>query len=234
MKIGEMSWTDFEKESPEIALLPTGSTEQHGPHGPLSTDMLIAEKIAEKASEETGTLLLPPIDVGVSREHSRFPGTLYISPETFRQQLAETVLSANESGIKKFVIVNGHGGNVPHIREVCEDLYHEHEVFALEWTWFNAISAKDMGHAGKLETSLVLYLREELVGKVRGEGAESWGKISHGARVDYDTSLFAENGVVGDPTKATSAKGEELFQKSKQELSGLIRELQDSSSNPFE
>lgn len=234
MQIGEMSWTDFEEERLEIALLPVGSTEQHGPHGPLSTDSLIAEEIAERAAEKTGALQLPPVKVGVSREHSRFPGTLHVSPETFRQQLSEIVLSASKSGPKKFVIVNGHGGNIPHIREICEDLYYDQDLLVLEWTWFNAVSAKGMGHAGKLETSLVLYLREELIGETSGKGANSWGKRSHGARVDYDTSLFTENGVVGDPSQATREKGKELFQQSVRELSNLIIDLKDPSSNPFE
>lgn len=233
MKLGEMSWTEFEEAGPEVALLPAGSTEQHGPHCPLCTDSLIAEKIAERAAEDTGTLLLPSMKVGVSREHSSFPGTLYLSPETFRRQLKEEILSANESGVEKFVVVNGHGGNVSSIREACQDLYHDLNILALEWTWFDAISAKEMGHAGKLETSLVLYLREELVGNEGREGADSWGRSLGGTRIDYDTSLFTEDGVVGDPTGATEEKGKEIFKETTEKLSELAMNLKDGEFEDY-
>lgn len=229
MKIGEISWTNFQKASPSLALIPTGSTEQHGPHGPIATDTIIAEAIAERAAEETETLLLPTIDVGVSREHSSFPGTLSLPPEVFRAQLREIILSASDSGIEKFVVVNGHGGNVSSIREICKDLYHDHGLEAIEWTWFNAISPREMGHAGKLETSLIMYLREELVGKPIERGSGSWGHSLHGARWDYDTKEFSENGVVGNPSEASREKGEDLFNKSTEKLIKLIKSMREGN-----
>ncbi|MFB6291025.1 MAG: creatininase family protein [Candidatus Bipolaricaulia bacterium] len=229
MKIGEISWTDFQKTSPSIALLPTGSTEQHGPHAPMATDVIIAEAIAERAAEETETLLLPTIDIGVSQEHSNFPGSLSLPPEVFRAQLREIILSASDSGIEKFVVVNGHGGNVSSIQEVCRDLYHNQDVKAIEWTWFNAISSREMGHAGKLETSLIMHLREELVGKPIEKGSGSWGQSLHGARWDYDVKEFSENGVVGNPTEASGQKGEELFDKSTEKLINLIKSIRKGS-----
>lgn len=233
MKIGEISWTDFQKAAPSLALIPTGSTEQHGPHGPMATDAIIAKAIAERAAEKTKTLLLPAIDVGVSREHSSFPGSLSLAPEVFRAQLREIILSAHSSGIDKFVVVNGHGGNVSSIQEVCKDLYHGHDVKAIEWTWFNAISPREMGHAGKLETSLIMYLREDLINKPIQKGVKSWGKKLHGTRIAYDTREFTENGVVGDPTKATKEEGEELLKKSVEKLAGLVRDFLNSEGSFF-
>lgn len=233
MKIGETSWTDFQKAAPYFALLPTGSTEQHGPHGPMATDTIIAKAIAERAAEETETLLLPAINVGVSREHSSFPGSLSLAPEVFRAQLREIILSAHNSGIDKFVVVNGHGGNVSSIQEVCKDLYHGHDLKAIEWTWFNAISPREMGHAGKLETSLIMYLREELVGGPIEKGSESWGHRLHGAKWDYDTKEFSESGVIGDPTKASSEKGEELFDTSTEKLIKLIKDMKKENLGDF-
>ncbi len=233
MKLAELSWRKFKKLEPEVALIPTGSTEQHGPHAPFMTDSLIAEEIARSSSEETNSLLLPPMKVGVSGEHRNFPGTLYLSPETFRKQLEETVLSAHESGIEKFVVVNGHGGNISSIKEVCKKLYHKHGVKALEWTWFNAISAREMGHAGALETSLVQYLREDLINEPLNKGADSWGRSFHGTRIAYDTSKFTRDGVVGDPREGSAKKGEEIFNKSTEKLSSLIRELSEQDKNLF-
>lgn len=233
MKIGEISWTDFEEASPSLALLPAGSTEQHGPHGPMATDTIIAEAIAGRAAEETETLLLPAIDVGVSREHANFPGSLYLRPEVFRSQLKGVLLSAHNSGIDKFVVVNGHGGNISSIQEVCKDLYHDHDVKAIEWTWFNAISASEMGHAGELETSLIMHLREELVKNPLEKGSSSWGKKTCGARIAYDTREFAENGIVGDPTKATKKKGEKTFEESTEQLTALIEDFKNSDGTFF-
>jgi len=225
MKLGEMSWKDFKDSKPKTAVVPTGSTEQHGPHAPLQTDTLIAEAMAEKATEETDTLLLPSINVGVSREHSSFPGTLSLSPDTFRSQLTETILSAHDSGVEKFVVVNGHGGNVRYIREVCENLYHDEGLLVLEWTWFDAINARGMGHAGELETSLLLYLEEDLLSEPGEPGDTSWGKKMHGAIFDYDTEFFTRDGVVGDPNEASTEKGEKIFEQSTEELSDLLKAL---------
>ncbi|MBS3812979.1 creatininase family protein [Candidatus Bipolaricaulota bacterium] len=225
MKLQEMTWEDFQSAETLVGLIPTGSTEQHGPHGPFATDLIIAEEMAANAAEETGALVLPSISVGISREHQDFEGSLYISPDTFRQQLREMILSASSSGIERFVVVNGHGGNISAIYEVCKSLYIEYTTIALEWTWFNAISARNMGHAGELETSLLMFLRPDLVKEPREPGAGTWGHKFHGTRVDYLTSSFTKNGIVGDPTKATKEKGEELFNRSTKKLKQLIRDL---------
>lgn len=226
MNLEEMSWTDVEEQEPKVALLPTGSTEQHGPHCPLKTDSLIAKEIAKHVADKADILLLPSITVGVSREHSKFPGTLYLSPETFRRQISEIILSAQGSGLRKFVIVNGHGGNVFSIQEICKTLYHKHGVLTLEWTWFNAISAKNMGHAGELETSLVKFLKPELISGPIERGSDSWGRRFHGTRVAYDTSNFTRQGVVGNPTKATRENGKKLFDKATGKLLKLIKAIQ--------
>lgn len=225
MKLQDMTWTDFKESDKTVGLIPTGSTEQHGPHGPFATDLIIAEEIANGAAENSEAIILPSIPVGVSKEHKDFQGSLYVTPGTFRRQLEEIILSASESGIENFVVVNGHGGNISAIYEVCKKLYIEYTTIALEWTWFNAISAKNMGHAGELETSLLLYLRPELVKEPREPGTETWGHRFHGTRVDYLTSSFAENGVVGDPTKASKEWGRSLFKKSTAKLENLIQDL---------
>ena len=234
MKIGEVSWTDFKQKGFSLALVPTGSTEQHGPHGPMATDTIIAEAIAARSAEATETILLPAINVGVSREHGKFPGSLYLPPDVFRDQLRETILSAYNSGIDKFVVVNGHGGNIASVQEVCKGLYHDREVKAIEWTWFNAISSGPMGHAGELETSFIMYLREELITNPLEKGASSWGKRIHGTRIAYDTSKFTKNGIVGDPTKATKERGEKLFEESTEKLIDLIEDFKNSEGTFFD
>ncbi len=229
MNLEEMTCKEVEREDDQVALIPTGSTEQHGPHGPLGTDTIIAKEIARSAANQTQALVLPAISVGISEEHREFQGSLYISSDTFRNQLTEIILSAQSSEIAKYVVVNGHGGNISAIKEVCKNLYLEYTTIVMHWTWFDAISAKNMGHGGELETSLIKYLRPELVKEPLEPGAENWGLKLHGSKFDYLTSSFTQNGVVGDPTKATKKKGKKLFSQATNKLTNLIEDLKNSN-----
>lgn len=229
MNLEEMTWKEVERGDNTVGLIPTGSTEQHGPHGPLGTDTIIAKEIAQSAANRTEALVLPAISVGISEEHRDFEGSLYISPDTFRKQLTEIILSAKSSGITKCVVVNGHGGNIAAIKEVCKNLYLEYTTIVLHWTWFDAISAKNMGHAGELETSLIKYLKPELIKEPLETGAENWGHKLHGSKFDYLTSSFTKNGVVGDPTKASKKKGKKLFSQATNKLTNLIEDLKNSN-----
>lgn len=228
MELENITRKELKNKDPEVALLPIGSTEQHGPHAPYKTDSLIATEITTKASEKTNTLMLPTIKISVSREHSSFKGTLYVSPNTFISYLTDTLKSASEQGINKFIIVNGHGGNRGIIRTVCMNLYHDNNIFAIKWNWWDAIDA-DLGHAGELETSLLKYLNPELISKPLKKGKNTWGKSVHGSTVDYDTSKFSKNGVIGDPANATKEKGKKTFKKSVKELTELIKEFKNNS-----
>lgn len=226
MDLADLSWTDVEAHDFDVALLPTGSTEQHGPHAPLRTDALIAERIAGAAMEETSALRLPTVPVGVSEEHRGFAGTLYVSPSTFRSYVSDVLRSAADHGVRKAVVVNGHGGNVEALQEVCSRLTRDDELFATEWTWWRGLD--DVGHAGEVETSVVLHLEPGLVSDDREEGVDSWGSYVSGASVAYDSSEFTRNGVVGDPREASAEKGEELFDTAVEELVGLVEWIRDN------
>lgn len=243
MKLEESSWTEINESEFEVALFPVGSTEQHGPHAPLCTDSLIAREIAREASERTDELCLPSLNIGISEEHRQFDGTLHVSPSTFRRFVSETLRSLYEHGIGKTVVVNGHGGNIDALDELCASIYRSEDFFATHWTWWESIDLSElgieerMGHAGALETSLVMHLRDELVDSERlemgrDEGSESWGKFVHGSSVGYDSADFSENGVVGDPTNASKEKGEKLFESSADELVSLVEWLRENNPSP--
>lgn len=230
MNIEEAAWTEVRERSPEVALLPVGSTEQHGPHAPLSTDARIVEAVAREADGTTDakTVCLPTLPVGVSEEHRNFDGTLYVSPSTFRSYVAETLRSAPADSV---VVVNGHGGNVDALHETCTRLTRDDDApFATYWTWWEAVDTESvetgMGHAGAVETSVLLHLAPELVGEPV-EGAESWGEYVEGAPVAYDTDDFAENGVVGDATHADAETGKRLYDEAIGSLVRLIEFVAD-------
>ncbi|MDY6779567.1 MAG: creatininase family protein [Halobacteria archaeon] len=211
--------------SSKVALLPTGSTEQHGPHAPLCTDSLIASEVAGETASRTDAVSLPPVTVGVSEEHRGFDGTLHVSPDTFRSYVSDILTSLSCHGCERAVLVNGHGGNIDALDEVCAETTRSGDMFATTWTWWNAVDDPDfdMGHAGPLETSLVLHLEPELVDDDSVEGgAESWGEYVECSPVSYDTDDFTQNGVVGDPTRASAEKGEELFEDAVSSLSRLV------------
>ncbi|MFB6244257.1 MAG: creatininase family protein, partial [Halobaculum sp.] len=126
MNLTEVSWTDVRDAEPDVALCPVGSTEQHGPHAPLGTDALNAVAVAEAADDRLAgdedaptAVVAPPVHVGVAEEHRAFDGTLWVSPDTFRAYVRETLESLAFHGIDRAVLVNGHGGNVAALAEVA-------------------------------------------------------------------------------------------------------------------
>ena len=119
-----MSWTEAKEYfiKNDIAILPVGSNEQHGPQNPLGTDHLIAKAIAEETAKRTGMLCLQVIPFGVSSHHKQFWGTIYISPKTFQNYVKEACLALSYYGVRKIVIVNGHGGNLYTLIELAREL----------------------------------------------------------------------------------------------------------------
>ncbi|MEM2914175.1 MAG: creatininase family protein, partial [Candidatus Bathyarchaeia archaeon] len=116
------TYEDLEKSKVDTAILPIGSIEQHGPHLPLGTDWMIVEEIARKVAEKLGNCyLLPAIPYGNSQEHLDFPGTVTLKPSTLAQVVRDIVMSLYLNGLKKIIIIQGHGGNwiiKPTIREL--------------------------------------------------------------------------------------------------------------------
>ena len=124
MRLDRLTWPEVGAylERADGILLPVGSTEQHGPNGPLGTDALCPEAVAAAAAERLGILVAPTLALGVAPYHMAFPGTITLAPETFRAVLRETVGSLARHGFAHVYVLNGHGGNIPFIREVLKEL----------------------------------------------------------------------------------------------------------------
>ncbi|TYL36885.1 creatininase [Natronococcus pandeyae] len=221
MDLSEATWTEVRDLETDLAVVPVGSTEQHGPHAPLGTDVLTAEAVADAALEEFDREVVraPVVPVGIAEEHRQFPGTMWVSPDTFRSYVRESVESLAHHGFDRVVLVNGHGGNVDALREIGGRLTRSGEAYAVPFTWFQAVGdhSSDMGHGGPLETALVRHVAPELVREDRLEdaragAADGWGEwVSH-ANLAYDSAEFTDNGVVGDPTDGDERRGEELLE----------------------
>lgn len=244
MYIADQTWPDLAEYVAEesVAIVPLGSTEQHGPHLPLSTDHVIAESLARAAADRTGFLCTPTVNVGVSDHHRQFHGTMSVSPSAFREYVESLTRSLTYHGIDRVVYVNAHGGNIQHLQEVARRLRNDRVAFATEWMWdesipelVNDIFETNGPHAGPKETSMLLYLDGENVKpeefeNARDNGCTDLGGAGHsrnGARVHFDAIENSANGAFGDQTDATAEKGEQLFEAACDQLVHLLEWLDD-------
>ncbi len=231
MILERATWTDVADLETNLAVLPVGSTEQHGPHAPLGTDALAAEAVAEAGVDafDGEVVVAPRISVGISEEHRQFPGTMWVSPDTFRAYVREAVDSLATHGLDRVVLVNGHGGNIDALREVAGTITRHDDAYAVPFTWFEAVGdhSSDMGHGGPLETALVRavhpdLVREERIEDAREGAADGWGEWVSYANLAYDSAEFTENGVVGDPAEGDAARGDELLELAAAALARLL------------
>jgi creatinine amidohydrolase len=227
MRLRELRYVEIEELGPDIAVLPVGSTEQHGPHAPLGTDSMIAEAMAHAACEETEVLCLPALQIGLAEHHRNFAGTLYVSGETFRRFVYETIESLADHGISNCVIVNNHGSNSASLTETAQQLSWNSPVNTVVWEW-TSTRPGDVDHAGRRQTSLMLYLYEDLVAEPVEGDVDEWGHEVHGAVVAHDTDQFTANGASGDAREASAEEGKRLFHESVDELVGLISWLKEN------
>ncbi|SEA21360.1 creatinine amidohydrolase [Haloplanus vescus] len=236
MHLSDATWTDVRDADTDLALLPVGSTEQHGPHAPLGTDAMHAETVAEAGADryDGSVVVAPPVSVGVSEEHRQFAGSLWVSPDTFRQYVRDVVRSLAHHGFNRVVVVNGHGGNVPALGEVTATITRHDDAYAVPFTWFEAVGehSSDMGHGGPLETALLRATHPELVREDRMEEAQAgasdgWGDWVSRTNLAHDTAEFTENGVVGDPDAGDAELGDELLESAAASLDHLLQAVAD-------
>jgi len=242
MHLAEATWTDVAEVDPDLAVLPVGSTEQHGPHAPLGTDSLAATAVAEAGAERYETdgdpvLVAPTQRVGVAEEHRAFHGTLWLSPETFRATVHETVESLAHHGVDGVVVVNGHGGNVDALGEVTARLTRDGAALTVPFTWFDAVESDlAMGHGGARETAMLRHVAPDLVREGRlaeaaDRASDRWGEWVAGTNLAVDTDEFSENGVVGDPRDGTAEDGAALLASAAERLATLLGAVAERASD---
>lgn len=174
----EMSWTDVRDylKTNDMVIIPIGATEQHGPHMPLGTDYYEAMGMSKLISARTGVVVAPVLLAGYSEYHSGFPGTLSLKPETMEQVLFETAEMLMKYGFRRFMFFNYHGGNNIVQQKIIHRINHTTEAIAVAIGHGSAIQedAEEEEeffdwHAGIDETSIMLYLKPELVKMERAQ-----------------------------------------------------------------
>jgi len=246
--LAEMTWPEARARLKEIdvALLPVGAIEQHGPHLPLDTDAWDAEHLARRVAEECAPprpLVLPLVPYGVSYAHEDFAGTLSVSPEALSRYVYEIGMSAARHGITKLVILNGHGGNIPTLQFAAQMINKEAHIFTCVDT--GETSDRDVAelvvtrgdvHAGEIETSTSLATRPELVRMERARKfvpsfVSQYMDFGASRRVEWfsHTARISPSGVLGDPTQASREKGRRIWDLMIRHLVEFVRALQGAS-----
>ena len=212
------------KNKKQIAIIPVGSIEQHGPHLPISTDSDIVSEVARKITEKNGYLLLPTITYGVSFEHAPF-FNLSIRESTLRTILIDLCKSLSENNIKTIFIINGHHGNLKSIKnfdlKIQKILKNKVRVCPLSYWHF---MERDFDHAGFVETSLMLAISKNVKMNLAKKGLttdkmtkQEIAKISKLANQSFPKAT--KNGIWGDPRKATKKDGIKILNEIVQNLS---------------
>lgn len=215
-----------------ILIQPLGAIEQHGPHLPFNTDLLIAERVAtaavERAASERDVWLLPPLAYTKSNEHAWSSGTIWLSADTLLRVLDDVGRCVAMTPARKLVFMNGHGGNSALVGVANRELRLNHGLMTFlahpgvppDQGGVSGADEHGMGiHGGTDETSLMLHLAPELVDMsvatrnipdslvdnrhVRFGGTVGFGWLSND---------FGSDGHIGDPTTATSERGAALFE----------------------
>lgn len=228
----------------KLVLLPTGSTEQHGRHLPLDTDVFRSEAVCLEVGRRVPdkVLVLPPIAYGLNLHHIDFPGTVHIEPEIFIAFCLNITKSVAYHGFEKILLVNGHGSNGPLIDLVARKttLQTSSLCFACGyasflWDKFAEIRESAVAaHADEFETSLYLHLAPDRVQMDKAEKGDdrmgtyvSSDSTSRFVRFNDYWGRWSQLGVHGDPTVASAEKGEIIFAAAVEGLVDLVDELRE-------
>lgn len=210
--------TEERHRNAPVAILPVGSFEQHGDHLPLSTDTIIATLIARRIAEAYPVLLLPPITISCSHEHSAWPGTVSISARTLHALITDIYDSVTRTGPRALVVVNAHGGNYV-LSNVVQEAGAQSRTMAMFPTrddWQDARSAANLAssthedmHAGEIETSILLHACPEVI----RPGYQDADHIADDRRhlLTEGMQAYTDTGVIGRPSLATAEKGKAVL-----------------------
>lgn len=257
-RLGELRASDLgdKLSSESILVLPLGAVEQHGPHLPFNTDLVIAQECAEAVVATAGDTLdlwmLEPLAYTKSNEHAGAPGTIWLGPETMLKVLDDIARSVAETPARKLALLNGHGGNSSLLNVACREMRLNHglETFLLhpslppdqggtDGLEAGASSELGMGiHAGKAETSIMLHLRPELV-RMNLAARNVPEHLAQNRHVRFGGSVtfgwlaqdFGDSGVIGDPTGADATIGASLFKMAVEQLVEAFGEIRDFRFN---
>lgn len=233
----EMTREQIKELAPNaVAVLPTASIEQHGPHLPVVTDTLICGTVARRAAEAVGdqgrVVVAPVLTYGNSHHHRPFAGVLSLASDTYMAAVRDVLEGLVLSGFRKLVVLNGHGGNTDSNAVVGLDFVNRlgHPVaIATAAYWDIARPAiveanilpggRIPGHAGRFETALVMAIRPDLVNQEGLSQTQDQSQVKGGlfaaltgATVQVHGSWAASTGYTDEPAAATADEGRAMLE----------------------
>lgn len=237
--LGETTWESVRGLAYEVAVLPWGATEAHNRHLPYGTDTVQAEAVAVRAAErswQTGArvVVLPAVPFGVNTGQLEIPLCLNMNPSTQAALLSDLARAVERHGVRKLVVLNGHGGN--DFRQIIRELQPSVGVLLCQVNWYQCVDpgaffTSPGDHAGELETSVMMQIEPSLVRPLATAGPgrarrfrirafqEGWAWTPrHWVSVTDDTG-------VGDPALASREKGERFLQAVVERVSTFLVEL---------
>jgi creatinine amidohydrolase len=218
----ELTWSEAGSTAGRIdaVIIPVGAIEQHGPHLPLAVDTKICEAVARSVSAATGVPVIPPLSYGVSASHGDFAGTVALRPETMIAVVEDVIDSLYASGVRQFILLNGHIWNNGALDVSAEKLRVRHKdarVRALGYVTMypgpevngRVQFGRGLMHANYFETSVMLHLYPDLV---RMDRATSHVDVD--SFWDYRMDQVSDTGVWGrDVAEATAEHGRSEFDR---------------------
>lgn len=224
--LADMTWMEVEEalKTVRVAIIPTGSNEQHGPHMTMRTDIANSTAMALRIAQRLGSkaIVAPSLPFGISPHHMKFPGSITLRPEIFLAVLEDVITSLKIHGIKNFFILNGHGGNAASLGQLMHTIKRD---LGVEAAFTQVFPSRDVrkeyaatpthGHSCDLEASWSLYLAPEVVHKDRLTPGKTkdrvYRHVPNPITVSEGFDELTENGALGDATKASYETGEALI-----------------------
>jgi len=238
--LAETNWKTIKNTEFELAVLPWGATEAHNYHLPYATDNIEADFIAAASAgiawnKGAKLIVLPTIPFGVNTGQSDILLDINLNPSTQFDILSDVIETLNRQGIYKLMVFNSHGGN--NLKGIIRELGLKFpKMFICISNWFklpekNIFFDEPGDHADEMETSLLLYLKPELVlpKETWGAGKEKKNKIKAFTEgwvwTERKWSQISEDTGVGNPKLATKEKGERFFKAVTQKMGDLLYEI---------
>ena len=248
MYLGRMTTLEAKKafEKDPVIVIPVGSTEVHGTQSALGTDYMVPSWIADKIADMDNVIIAPTMPYGVCPYHLSFAGTINIGYEGLYMVLHGIVDSLMSQGARRFLVLNGHGGNTPSIDKAALEVYHKGGMMA-SIDWWSVVAQLDSkfagGHGDILETSVMMAIDPESVHLEMSQPMNSKGpsenvKDAYIQAVNYkgglvrlvrDTKEMAPSGWYGpfDPKDSTAELGQAALDTAVEFVKGFLEEMKE-------
>ena len=244
----QLTSTDLDQFDRSVpVLISISATEQHGPHLPMATDHLIGRHFCSQLDQAIPdeVLILPTLGIGCSEHHTTFPGSLSISHQTMLNYLLDVFHWVANYGFTNLIVLNSHGGNQGIGRVFLEQFGFKHpdcQVVFLSWWQLVTEELKEIveggskgnGHAGELETSLIMHIapelvQDELIPEFSNKPTYDWAENSliSGSKASLYQRFqqISDNGTMGTPRLANPEKGKQITEFVTKAMIGLLRSL---------